>query len=99
MIIGFLMKITQNHQVNTENIEPLSSKQISVLHSQIASNVAKICKAKGCSQLKCSLVIRHKFLSLISKAEQDIKIHFNLKQLYHIANALKCILKIFFEGV
>lgn len=94
------MKITQNHQTSAENIEPLSSEQICALHSQIASNVAKIRKAKGYSQLELSLAIGYKSVSLISGAEAGYKnIHFNLEQLYRIANALQVPIKEFFEGV
>lgn len=59
------------------------------LHILIGSNIAKLRKEKGYSQLALSLEIGNKSPSLFSSAEiYKDKRHFNITQLHKIANIL-----------
>lgn len=83
-----------------EGKEPLNTAQILAFHKTIASNVARIRKAKGLSQLDLSLAIGYKSVSLVAGAEAGYKnTHFNLEQLYRIASALEVDIREFFKGV
>lgn len=84
----------------TESKEPLNKAQILAFHQTIASNVARIRKAKGLSQLDLSLAIGYKSVSLVAGAEAGYKnTHFNLEQLYRIAFALEVDISEFFRGI
>ena len=83
---------------NTPDKEPLTREQISSFHKKVAAKVAKIRRQKGDSQLDLSLAIGYKSVSLVAGAEAGYKnIHFNLEQLYRIANALEVDIAEFFE--
>ena len=91
------MKKNQNSSINL-NKSPLTAKQISHFHKKVAAKVAKIRRQKGVSQLDLSLAIGYKSVSLVAGAEAGYKnIHFNLEQLYRIANALEVDIAEFFE--
>lgn len=87
---------------NTQNLdetkEPLSDKAIAEFHRAVANRVAILRKERGLSQLDLSLAIGYKSVSLVAGAEAGYKnIHFNLEQLYRIANALEVDIAEFFR--
>ena len=87
---------------NTQNLdetkEPLSDKAIAEFHRAVANRVAILRKERGLSQLDLSLAIGYKSVSLVAGAEAGYKnIHFNLEQLYRIANALEVDITEFFK--
>lgn len=78
----------------------LSEEQINIIHKQIGSNVAKMRKEKHYSQLKLSLEMGHKSVSLISFAEIGLKgTHFNIEHLLQIAYILNVDIARFFDGI
>lgn len=87
---------------NTQNLddtkEPLSDKAIAEFHRAVANRVAILRKERGLSQLDLSLAIGYKSVSLVAGAEAGYNnIHFNLEQLYRIANALDVDITEFFR--
>lgn len=78
--------------------EPLSDEEIAKFHRLVANRVAQLRKERGLSQLELSLAIGYKSISLVAGAEAEYnKIHFNLEQLYRIANALEVDIAEFFR--
>jgi transcriptional regulator with XRE-family HTH domain len=68
------------------------------LHKLIGSNVAKLRKEKGLSQLTLSMEMGNKSPSLVSAAElYTNKRHFNIVQLQKIAKILDVSICSFFE--
>ena len=86
---------------NTQHLdtkEPLSDKAIAEFHRAVANRVAILRKERGLSQLDLSLAIGYKSVSLVAGAEAGYNnIHFNLEQLYRIANALEVDIVEFFR--
>ena len=86
---------------NTQHLdtkEPLSDKAIAEFHRAVANRVAILRKERGLSQLDLSLAIGYKSVSLVAGAEAGYNnIHFNLEQLYRIANALEVDIAEFFR--
>lgn len=78
--------------------EPLGDDEIARFHRLVANRVAEIRKERGLSQLDLSLAIGYKSVSLVAGAEAGYNnIHFNLGQLYRIANALEVDIAEFFK--
>ena len=91
-------QVKKQNNENSNIKEPLSTAQIHNFHRTIASNVARIRKTKGLSQLDLSLAIGYKSCSLVAGAEAGYKnVHFNLEQLYRIAFALEVDISEFFK--
>lgn len=79
---------------------PLSNEQINSIHKQIGSNVAQIRKKKKYSQLKLSIEMGHKSVSLVSFAEIGLNgAHFNIEHLLQIAHILNVDVCSFFDGI
>ena len=86
--------ISNNYEVK----EPLSDEAIAEFHRLVANRVAEIRKERGLTQLDLSLAIGYKSVSLVAGAEAGYNnIHFNLEQLYRIANALEVDIAEFFK--
>ncbi len=67
----------------------LPSDDIDKLYIRIGKNVKKVREAAGLTQLELSLILGHKSVSLISRAEIFHKnVHFNIEHLAKIAFAL-----------
>ncbi len=90
----------KNTQISSdyEVKEPLSDDEIARFHRLVANRVASIRKDRGLSQLDLSLAIGYKSVSLVAGAEAGYNnIHFNLEQLYRIANVLEVDIAEFFK--
>ena len=75
-----------------------TKEEIKEFHKKVASNVAKIRKQKGFSQLKLSEDIGHSSVSTIGKIEAHLDDkHFNIEHLYKMAKVLKVDIRKFFE--
>jgi len=71
---------------------------IEEFYKRTGSNVKRIRKEKGVSQLELSLAIGHKSVSLVSNAEIYNKgCHFNLEHLAKIAHVLDVEMEEFFN--
>ena len=80
-----------------DNLHPDKVEQI---YKQIGKNVQKIRKSKKISQLKLSLAMGYKSVSVVSCGEiYHRKIHFNIEHLVKIAYILQVDLKDFFEDI
>ena len=80
---------THDSQRINDYKEPLSDESIAEFYRLVANRVAEIRKSRGLTQLDLSLAIEYKSVSLVAGAEARYKnIHFNLEQLYRIANTL-----------
>lgn len=81
-------------------MQELSKSEIDAMYRKIGTNVMRIRKEKGISQLDLALSIGLKSVGLISVAElYHNKKHFNLEHLYKIAHALNVKVIDFFEGI
>jgi len=65
-------------------------KDLDELHKTIGSNVKRLRKKKGISQIELSLAIGQKSTTIISQAELGKKKHFNIEHLYKISKVLEC---------
>ncbi|MDD2640186.1 MAG: helix-turn-helix transcriptional regulator [Arcobacteraceae bacterium] len=73
---------------------------VNTVHLKIAKNVKKIRKKKNFSQEELALSIGHSSASMIGKIEAGLENkHYNIKQLYLIAQILNVPMKSFFENV
>ncbi|PKI80977.1 transcriptional regulator [Malaciobacter halophilus] len=80
-----------------ENIREISHEEIQQLHKTIANNVKTIRKQKNISQLNLAYSIGHKTVSTIAKIEAGLENkHYNIEQLYKIANVLQVDIRDFF---
>ncbi|WP_152017768.1 helix-turn-helix domain-containing protein [Aliarcobacter butzleri] len=80
-----------------ENLQEISQEEIQDLHRKIAHNVKTIRKQKDISQLNLAHSIGHKTVSTIAKIEAGHENkHYNIEQLYKIANALQVDIRDFF---
>jgi putative transcriptional regulator len=67
----------------------ISDAKINKFHKKIASNVKKLRKQKGITQLDLALTIGHKSMSTIGKIEAGLENkHYNIEHLYKISKAL-----------
>jgi transcriptional regulator with XRE-family HTH domain len=81
-------------------VQEISSEDIDAVHRKIGSNVMRIRKEKGVTQLELALSIGLKSVGLISVAEiYHNKKHFNIEHIYKIANTLGVEVTEFFEGI
>jgi len=81
-------------------IEELPNNYVEQLHKTIGTNVQRIRKEKGISQLKLSYAMGYKSVSTISCAEIYLNnIHFNTEHLAKIAYILEVDICEFFKGV
>ena len=63
--------------------------EIQQFHQKIVTNIKKIRKEKGITQLDLALTIGHKSMSTIGKIEAGLEDkHYNIEHLYKIAKAL-----------
>ena len=82
---------------DTRNLPP---NAIDEIYKTIGENVKKIRKKKKISQLKLSLKLGFKSVSMVSHAENYIyKRHFNIEHLSKIASILDTDICVFFEGI
>ena len=66
-----------------------TDKEIQKFHQKIATNIKKIRKEKGITQLDLALTIGHKSMSTIGKIEAGLEDkHYNIEHLYKISKAL-----------
>ncbi|PKI81165.1 transcriptional regulator [Malaciobacter halophilus] len=80
-----------------ENLQEISQEEIQELHRKIADNVKTIRKLKNISQLNLAYSIGHKTVSTIAKIEAGHENkHYNIEQLYKIANVLQVDIRDFF---
>ncbi|WP_342776128.1 helix-turn-helix transcriptional regulator [Sulfurimonas crateris] len=80
-----------------ENLQEISQDEIQELHRKIADNVKAIRKQKNISQLNLAHSIGHKTVSTIAKIEAGHENkHYNIEQLYKIANVLQVDIRDFF---
>lgn len=78
----------------------VSQPEIDAMYRKIGTNVMRIRKEKGISQLDLALSIGLKSVGLISVAElYHNKKHFNLEHLYKIAHALDVPITDFFSDI
>lgn len=78
----------------------LDTQEIENAYKIIGSNVKRIRKEKGYTQLQLSLAIGHHSVSVISCAEiYHNKHHFNIEHLLKISKVLNVPVSSFFEGV
>jgi transcriptional regulator with XRE-family HTH domain len=78
----------------------ISQVNIDTFYRAIGSNVMRLRKEKGFTQLDLALAIGLKSVGLISVAElYHNKKHFNLEHLYKIAAVLDLKITDFFEGI
>lgn len=77
----------------------ITNDVMSEIYKKIGSNVKKIRKSKGVSQLALSLAIGHKAVGTISMAELCINNkHFNIEHLVKIADVLEVDINEFFKN-
>ena len=82
------------------DLDNFPSDKVERIYKQIGFNVQKIRKSKKVSQLKLSLAMGYKSVSVVSCSElYHRKIHFNIEHLIKIAYILQVDLKDFFEGI
>ncbi len=81
-----------------KELTTITDKEMEEFYKKIGSNVARIRKEKGLSQLKLSLAIGHKAVGTISQAElcKNNK-HFNIEHLVKIADVLEVDIYEFFK--
>lgn len=78
----------------------VSQSDIDTFYRTIGTNVMRLRKEKGMTQLDLALAIGLKSVGLISVAElYHNKKHFNLEHLYKIAAALDVSIIDFFDGI
>ena len=76
-----------------------TDEEIRKFHQKIATNIRKIRKEKGITQLDLALTIGHKSMSTIGKIEAGLEDkHYNIEHLYKIAKALDVEICVFFES-
>jgi transcriptional regulator with XRE-family HTH domain len=81
-------------------MQEVTQSDIDTLYRTIGTNVMRLRKEKGMSQLDLALVIGLKSVGLVSVAEiYHNKKHFNIEHLYKIAIALDVEISDFFYGV
>jgi transcriptional regulator with XRE-family HTH domain len=81
-------------------LQDITSENIDELHRKIGSNVMRVRKEKGLTQLDLALSIGLKSVGLISVAEiYHNKKHFNIEHLYKIATALDVEITDFFKDI
>ncbi len=77
----------------------LQSDDIDKLYMRIGKNVKKAREDAGLTQLELSLILGHKSVSLVSRAEIFHKnVHFNIEHLAKIAFALEINIVDLFKG-
>ncbi len=70
-------------------IVTFSDEELDIFYKKIGSNVKRIRKEKGLTQMQLALLIEHNSVGHIAKAELGkYGKHFNLEQLYKIAKVL-----------
>ncbi len=81
-------------------MQDITSENIDELHRKIGTNVMRVRKEKGLTQLDLALSIGLKSVGLISVAEiYHNKKHFNIEHLYKIATALDVEITDFFKDI
>ncbi|WP_310441964.1 helix-turn-helix transcriptional regulator [Sulfurimonas sp.] len=81
-------------------MQEVTQSDIDTLYRTIGTNVMRLRKEKGMSQLDLALAIGLKSVGLVSVAEiYHNKKHFNIEHLYKIAIALDVEISDFFGGV
>jgi len=66
-----------------------TDEEIEKFHQKIATNIKKMRKEKGITQLDLALTIGHKSMSTIGKIEAGLEDkHYNIEHIYKIAKAL-----------
>ncbi len=78
----------------SDNYSNCTDEEIDIFYKKISSNVSKIRKQKGFSQLELALEIGIKSVAFYSNCENNrYNKHFNLEHLYKISKALKVDIK------
>jgi len=78
----------------------ITDEEMLCIYKIIGTNVKKIRKSKGVSQMQLALAIGHKAVGTISMAELCINNkHFNIEHLVKIADVLGVKVEEFFEGI
>ena len=78
----------------------LDTQEIENAYKIIGSNVKRIRKEKGYTQLQLSLAMGHNSVSIVSCAEiYHNRHHFNIEHLLKISKVLNVPVSSFFEGV
>ncbi len=81
-------------------MQDITSEDIDNLHRKIGSNVMRVRKERGMTQLDLALSIGLKSVGLISVAEiYHNKKHFNIEHLYKISNILNVEITDFFKDI
>jgi transcriptional regulator with XRE-family HTH domain len=81
-------------------VQDITSEDIDNLHRKIGSNVMRVRKERGMTQLDLALSIGLKSVGLISVAEiYHNKKHFNIEHLYKIATTLEVEITDFFKDI
>ncbi len=81
-------------------MQDITSEDIDNLHRKIGSNVMRVRKERGMTQLDLALSIGLKSVGLISVAEiYHNKKHFNIEHLYKIATTLEVEITDFFKDI
>lgn len=80
------------------DIKDFSEEELELFYKKIGTNVKRIRKEKGITQMQLALAINHNSVGHIGKAEL-VKYgkHFNLEQLYKIASILEIDISEFFK--
>lgn len=80
------------------NFTEFKKEEIALFYKNVATNVKKIRKAKGVTQLDLALTIGHKSMSTIGKIEASLENkHYNLEHLYKISKVLDVDISDFFK--
>jgi transcriptional regulator with XRE-family HTH domain len=78
----------------------ITDEEMLCIYKIIGTNVKKIRKSKGVSQMQLALAIGHKAVGTISMAELCINNkHFNIEHLVKIADVLDMKIEDFLEGI
>ena len=76
----------------------INEKELNIFYDRVVSNIRRIRKEKGMTQLDLSLSIGHKSTSIISQVEAGIEdTKYNLDHLYKIAKVLEVDVRDFFN--
>jgi len=80
------------------DIKDFSEEELDTFYKKIGTNVKRIRKEKGITQMQLALAINHNSVGHIGKAELcKYGKHFNLEQLYKIASILEIDISEFFK--